>query len=108
MPLDTYSKLLILVDFLALFLLIRYLEYTLILVPFGLLLLILWVWLYRIFSPLAFAWPALVSVLAAVGLYVPNPYVRATSLAFVIPAIAAAFGRLLKPEPEIPGRAGGS
>lgn len=103
---DIYSKLLIILDFIALLLLRRYLERTSMLVLFVLLLVMLWIWLYRVFSPLGFGWSALVSALAAVGLYIPNAYIRIVSLAFVIPAIAAATTRLVKPETELPGSVG--
>ena len=100
MALDTYTKLLVLIDIVALLFLIQYLEYTLMWVPFALILVMLWIWLYRLFHPLSFAWSALISILAAAALYVGNPYVRALAFAIVVPAIGAALGTLVRPELE--------
>ncbi len=100
MALDTYSKLLLIIDLLALLFLRRYLENTLMLVPFTILLMLVWVWLYKLFIPLKFAWPALVSLIAAIGLYVPNAYVRILCAAFLAPACASAISKLVGSEPE--------
>lgn len=100
MALDTYSKLLLLIDLLALLFLRQYLENALMLVPFGVLMVLVWVWLYRVFAPLKFAWPALVSLVAAIGLYVPNAYARILSAAFLAPACASAIAKLVGSETE--------
>lgn len=100
MALDLYSKLLLFIDFVALLFLVRYLEHTLMWVPFALILLMIWIWLYRLLSPLSFAWPALLSLASAAALYLDDPYVRALCLAVIVPAIGAALGTLIRPEPR--------
>ena len=100
MALDTYSKLLILIDLLALLFLRRYLENPLMLVAFAILMALVWVWLYRLFAPLRFAWPALISLATAVGLYVPNAYVRILCVAFLAPACASGIAKLVGSETE--------
>jgi hypothetical protein len=107
LALDLYSKLLVLVDFVALLFLVRYLENTLMWIPFALILLMIWIWVYRLLSPLSFAWPALLSLASAAALYLDDPYVRALGLAIIIPAIGAALGTLVRPDPEKGSKTGG-
>lgn len=94
MALDTYSKMLILVNFLVLLLLKRYLNNRWMFIPFVVLMVLQWFWLYRIFSPLGFEIPAAISVVTALSLYFPNTYVRILSITLVFPAIAAAVRRI--------------
>jgi hypothetical protein len=96
--LDTYSKMLLIIDFVALLFLVRYLDNTLMWVPFALILLMIWIWVYRLLSPLSFALSALISVVSAAALYLGNPYVRAAALAIVVPAIGSALGTFVRPE----------
>jgi hypothetical protein len=98
LALDTYSKMLLIIDFVALLFLVRYLDNTLMWVPFALILLMIWIWLFRLLSPLSFAWSALISLISAAALYVSNPYIRATALAIVVPAIGSALGTFARPE----------
>ena len=100
-PLDIYSKMLILVDFLALLLLLRYLDSQFMWVPFGLLMILLWVWLYRLLSPLSFGISGGISVVGAVALYLPNQYARTICVAVLVPSIASAFRRIAS-EPSKP------
>jgi hypothetical protein len=100
LALDTYSKMLLIIDFVALLFLVRYLDNTLMWVPFALVLLMIWIWLYRLLSPLSFAWSALISTVSAAALYLGNPYIRVTALAIVVPAIGSALGTFARSEGE--------
>jgi len=88
--LDTYSKLLVVLDLLAIAVLTRYSAKGYMVALFALLILIVWVWLYRLFVAWTFRQTISIAFLAGLGLYFPNTQVRAVSLAFVIPAVASA------------------
>jgi len=105
--LDTYTKMLVLVNFVALLLLKRYLENKWMLIPFLILLMIQWFWLYRFFSPLGFEIPAAISVVTAISLYFPNGYVRILSLSLVFPAMAAAVSDIFAGDSEERSTQGG-
>ena len=100
MPLDTYSKMLLVIDICALLFLRQYLDNSFMLVPFGLLLVMVWIWLYRLLAPLKFNWSALAALVSGLGLYVPDAYVRILCTAIVVPACAAAITKLVT-EPEV-------
>jgi len=95
--LDTYSKLLIVLDLLALLVLTRYSSMGYMMALFAVLVVIVWVWLYRAFVPWGFSRTICIAFLAGLGLYVPNVQAKAISLAFVIPALASAAVSLFKP-----------
>lgn len=96
MALDKYSMALVLVNFAALLLLPRYFETRFMLVPFGVLLVLQWVWLYRLMEPMGFRIPAAISLVAAVSLYFENVYVWILALAVLVPAVAVAMMKLFK------------
>ena len=90
MALDTYGRLLVVVDLLAIVLLTRYLAKGSMVALFAVLIVIVWIWLYRLFVGWTFRRTISIAFLAGLGLYAPNTQVRAISLAFVIPAVASA------------------
>lgn len=98
MVLDIYSKALILVNFSVLLFLQRYFDVQLMLVPFGILLVLQWIWIYKLLEPRGFTIPAVISFVSAGALYIPNISIRILGLAVVIPAIAVAMRHLIKPE----------
>ncbi len=90
MALDARSTLLVIVDLVALLVLTRYLAVGYMAVLFGLLLLIVWFWLYKAFVSWNFRRSVSIAFLAGLGLYVPSLQVRIVCLAFVAPALASA------------------
>lgn len=96
MVLDIYSKMLVFINFVALLLLVGHLDTHLMIIPYGILMVLQWIWLYKLFEPFRFGLLAIIAVITSVALYVPNDYIRTISIELVMPAVAAAVHSLLK------------
>ncbi len=92
---DFYAKLLVIVDLVALLAMRRYLGSPYIVALFALLLVIVWIQIHRMLCRGSFAPAALLAVLSAIGLYVPEPHVRTISLAVVVPSLGSAIRLLM-------------
>ena len=95
---DTYTKILIVADLLALVVLRRYLGYGFMALMYGILMLIVWVWLYRLLMPTGFKVCIAVAGIAAVCLYLPYPPLRTLAQAAVAPSVLGAAKNLLSEE----------
>jgi len=95
---DTYTKILIIADLLALVVLRRYLGYGFMALMYGVLMLVVWVWLYRLLMPMGFKVCIAVAAIAAVCLHLPHPSLRTLAQAAVAPSVLGAAKNLLSEE----------
>ena len=98
---DTYTKLLIVADLVALVVLRRYLTYGFMALMYGILMLMVWYWLYRLLRPLGFRICIAVAGVSAICLYLPHPFLRTLAEAVVAPSVLGAAKNLVGDEERL-------